>query len=107
MPVGGQLRVNVQRFTPDPEWVARHPNSDHGLFVRLEFFDTGIGMTQEVMRQAFDAGFTTRPHGNGLGLHNVKRVVDTLGGVIEIESAPGRGTQFAITLPAKPAARVQ
>ena len=103
MPVGGQLHVNVLRFTPDATWVARHSRADHGLFVRIEFADTGIGMSPEVLRQAFDAGFTTRPHGNGLGLHNVKRVVDSLGGVIEIDSTPGQGSQFAITLPGKPA----
>lgn len=100
MPGGGVLHVSVQPFTPDPEWLERHGKSGEHSFVRLGISDTGVGMEPEVLRQAFEPGFSTRPDGSGLGLHNVKRLLDELGGVIDIESARGQGTRVAITLPA-------
>ena len=70
--------------------------------VRLSFSDNGRGMSAEVVAQAFEPFFTTRlgSGGTGLGLHLVRKLVhDTLGGHLDMTSAPGQGTCFDITLP--------
>lgn len=68
--------------------------------------DDGAGMSPEAAARARDPFFTTRATGTGLGLAIVDRVVDAHRGVLEIESAPGRGTAVRVSLPRRgPAAR--
>jgi signal transduction histidine kinase len=70
--------------------------------VEISVADDGIGMAPEVLRQAFDPFFTTRRSdgGTGLGLHIVYNLVtQQLGGKLSLDSTPGRGTTFRITLP--------
>jgi signal transduction histidine kinase len=74
--------------------------------VILTVRDTGIGIPQDKLERIFDAFYqidagTTRAHGGaGLGLSIVKQLVDGHGGRIEVTSAIGEGTTFAVTLPA-------
>ena len=66
---------------------------------RLEVRDTGVGMRANVLStifQAFERNDETRENGLGLGLFIVKRAADLLGHRIEVRSAPGRGSSFAI-----------
>jgi PAS domain S-box-containing protein len=70
--------------------------------VEIVLSDDGSGMAPEIKRQAFDPFFTTRRGrgSTGLGLHIVHNIVtDRLGGEIDLESEPGRGTMFRIVLP--------
>jgi signal transduction histidine kinase len=70
--------------------------------VEIVFADDGQGMTEEVVKRAFDPFFTTRrgAGGTGLGLHIVYTLVTRrLGGKISLSSLPGLGTTFHITLP--------
>jgi signal transduction histidine kinase len=70
--------------------------------VEITFADDGAGMTEEIQRRVFDPFFTTRrgQGGTGLGLHIVYNLVTSqLGGRIILQSTPGRGTTFRITLP--------
>jgi signal transduction histidine kinase len=85
MPTGGRLTVRV---APRPAGV------------QIEVEDTGVGMDDVTRRQLFRPFFTTRHGGTGLGLALVKRVVDDHRGAIEVESRPGRGSRFTLTLPA-------
>ena len=61
--------------------------------------DRGPGMPHETREKAFDAFFTTKHRGTGLGLPIAKRVVDAHGGTIRIELPPGGGTTISVDLP--------
>ncbi len=87
MEAGGQL---VVRTRPS------------GLGVVLELIDTGPGMDAETLSKVFQAFYTTKQGGSGLGLPTARKIVEAHGGTIDIESAPGRGTKVTIWLPAPP-----
>ncbi len=67
----------------------------------IEVTDNGCGMDERVVRQIFDPFFTTKgpKEGTGLGLYICHELVAGLGGRIEVESAPGRGSIFRVLLP--------
>jgi signal transduction histidine kinase len=69
--------------------------------VRIAFEDSGTGIPPENIDKIFDPGFTTKNvgDGTGLGLSISKKIVDAHHGAIEVESGPGKGTTFTITLP--------
>lgn len=79
---------------------------------RLTFIceDDGVGMSEEFQKHMFDAfaqeaaGRANTIEGVGLGLTVVKRIVDEHGGTIRVDSAPGEGTRFEISLPVTPCA---
>jgi PAS domain S-box-containing protein len=77
-------------------------------WVFLDVLDTGHGMDEETRRRAFEPFFTTKGEGEGtgLGLATVYGIISQVGGTVDLETAPGRGTQFRIWLPAceRPAA---
>lgn len=69
--------------------------------IALEVIDTGEGMDQKTVSRMFQAFFSTRSGGSGLGLPTVRRIIEAHGGAIACESEPGRGTRFTILLPAE------
>jgi signal transduction histidine kinase len=82
--------------------IAIKANSADGNDIEISVADDGIGMTPDVQRQAFDPFFTTRRSdgGTGLGLHIVYNLItQQLGGKLSLDSSPGHGTTFRITLP--------
>lgn len=92
---GGSIVLDVRRApggdTADP------PTRDAIL---LSVTDTGAGMTEATRARAFEPYFTTKgDNGTGLGLSTVFGIVSQTGGGIQLDSAPGRGTRVAITLP--------
>lgn len=70
--------------------------------------DTGCGMPPEIVEKIFDPFFSTKKEGKGtgLGLSIAYATVKSLGGMLEVESRPGRGSRFDIYLPASGAATV-
>jgi PAS domain S-box-containing protein len=68
--------------------------------VRVSVSDNGPGMTEEVKRRCLEPFFTTKPRGmsTGLGLSLIHSLVTDADGTIDIDSEPGRGTTFTITL---------
>jgi two-component system, NtrC family, sensor histidine kinase HydH len=69
--------------------------------IRLDVIDTGAGMSGDDLKKVFKPFYTTRPSGTGLGLPTARRIVERHGGRMEVQSEPGRGTQFTIWLPAQ------
>jgi signal transduction histidine kinase len=71
---------------------------------RIEISDSGKGIPPELRGRLFDPFFTTKPvgQGTGLGLSTCQGVVHSLGGTIEVDSMPGQGATFIVTLPAAP-----
>ena len=85
MPGGGRLRI------------AGRAVRDRLVEVVVE--DTGAGIAPEHLDQIFNLYFTTRAGGSGIGLSMVYRTVQLHDGEIEVQSSPGKGTAFRLTLP--------
>lgn len=67
--------------------------------VVLEIIDTGPGIAPAALGRIFEAFYSTKSAGSGLGLPTVRKIVQAHGGTIHCDSAPGKGTRFTITLP--------
>jgi len=67
--------------------------------IAIEVTDTGSGIPAEKLPEVFDAYFSTKKGGTGLGLPTVKRIVEEHGGEVTVESEPGKGSSFRIALP--------
>ncbi|MBI3832581.1 MAG: PAS domain S-box protein [Planctomycetes bacterium] len=82
-------------------WVRAMKSVDIPGMLEIVVKDEGAGMPLDVQERAFEAFFTTKPigKGSGLGLALVKKVVDQHGGIVELASAQGQGTQVKILLP--------
>ncbi|MCC7539654.1 MAG: PAS domain-containing protein [Deltaproteobacteria bacterium] len=87
MPEGGTLEIHGRAATSGIELLVR---------------DTGVGMTPEVRQRAIQPLFTTKEHGKGtgLGLSVAHDVLRSLGGTLDLESEPGKGTTVRMSFPA-------
>jgi len=72
-----------------------------GNWIRVTVTDQGVGMTEQEVRQACEPFYTTKPpgEGTGMGLAVSYRIIERLGGQINIESSPERGTVATLSLP--------
>ena len=70
--------------------------------VAFSFSDNGTGISKETIEKLWTPLFTTKAKGMGFGLPICKRIIETHGGAISIESAPRKGTTFTITIPIEP-----
>ncbi len=70
-----------------------------GRAVLIKVSDNGPGMTEEIKARALEPFETTKPDGTGLGLFIAVRIIEGHGGKLELDSMPGKGTTFMITLP--------
>ena len=80
------------------EWESSEPRE--GPQVLLDVRDTGCGMDEATRARIFDPFFTTKFTGRGLGLAAVSGIVRGHKGALRVESAPGKGSSFAILFPA-------
>lgn len=90
----------VQAMEPGGQLVVR--TRPAGLGVLLELIDTGPGMDAETLGKVFQAFYTTKQGGSGLGLPTSRKIIEAHGGSIDVESAPGRGKKVTIWLPSPP-----
>lgn len=84
MPAGGQLTVRT-RLTRSG--------------VALDLIDSGRGMDQETAMHMFEAFYSTKDRGSGLGLPMARKGIEAHGGFIDVQSEVGRGTQFTLEFP--------
>jgi CheY-like chemotaxis protein len=100
MPEGGRVRIQTRRVHLTEEFCALHPSALPGDHIRLTVEDDGIGMDESTLGQIFEPFFTTKEvgQGTGLGLATVYGIVQQHNGIIDVSSAVGRGTTFAIYL---------
>ena len=75
------------------------PGSSQPPHLLLSLIDTGIGAFPEVQQQIFKPFFSLRSGGSGLGLPTLKKIVEAHNGTIAVQSEPGKGTKFTISLP--------
>ena len=85
MPEGGELRLT-----------ATHPEEGR---VVLDIQDTGVGIETDELPKIFDLYYTTKSRGSGIGLSMVYRIIQLHAGDVKVDSMPGQGTRFTITLP--------
>jgi PAS domain S-box-containing protein len=99
----GHLVSNAVKFTPAGTIIVR-ARREGALYFEVE--DTGIGIPADKLQSIFTAfeqadGSSTRQHGGvGLGLSLASRLVRLMGGEVEVESVPGRGSVFRVRVPA-------
>lgn len=94
-PAGGEVRIGI----------TGQPGNESNTAVRFEVRDSGIGMDEAAQRRIFerfmqaDASTTRKFGGTGLGLAISARIVEAMGGQLEVSSSPGQGSCFFFTLP--------
>jgi PAS domain S-box-containing protein len=72
--------------------------SDQGAYVRIQVVDMGSGIDKQHMENIFNPFFSTKKNGSGLGLAMTKKVIEEMGGRIEVTSTKGQGTTVALLL---------
>ena len=102
MPDGGTIRLRTENRVVGPAGHAPEPGQAEGRYVAIVVEDDGTGIPADVLPHIFEPFFTTKPvgRGTGLGLATVYGIVEQSGGVVSVDSAPGRGSRFTVLLPA-------
>jgi PAS domain S-box-containing protein len=99
---GGVLEVALSEVEPNASLRALNPDIHPGNYLQLTVKDSGPGMSPEIVERIFDPYFTTKEigEGTGLGLSVVHGIVTSCGGIITVQSEPGKGSAFNVLLPA-------
>lgn len=97
-PEGGNINFDIEEFADEKD----------NLFYRFTVADTGKGMTPEFLERIFDpysrseSAIASETQGTGLGMAITQRIVKMMGGTIEVESEPGKGSCFVVEIPFRP-----
>ncbi len=96
----------AQSIDKENSWiklVARAQRRENMEELHIEVVDNGCGIDSKILDRIFEPFFTTKPvgHGTGLGLTICRTLAEYLGGKIEVESKPGKGSTFRLVLPVK------
>lgn len=90
---GGNLRISTHVIN------RKNGKADENSFVRIEFADTGTGMSKDVLKEAFEFYYTTKPTGTGLGLAIAKQIIEGHNGKISLKSQEAAGAVVTVELP--------
>jgi PAS domain S-box-containing protein len=93
------IMLNACQAMPKGGVVSISTEMEDWEFVRVGIADTGVGIPPENLRKIYQLYYTTKPHGSGIGLSLVYRVVHLHNGSIETSSEVGRGTTMIVRLP--------
>jgi signal transduction histidine kinase len=92
------LLTNAREATPHGGSITVSVRSSDGV-VEISIADTGRGIPPQDLPRVMEPFFTTKPHGNGLGLSICRSILWEIGGTLSIQSEPGRGTRVDIVVP--------
>jgi signal transduction histidine kinase len=99
MPDGGHLRIESSRLILADDFFVDGEQPLRGEYLCLSVLDSGAGMDEATLQRLFEPFFTTKETGTGLGLLSCKRIIASHGGVMRVDSAPGKGTRFCLYIP--------
>jgi signal transduction histidine kinase len=101
LPSGGAVWVRVEPVQVSAGGSLARRGVPLGRYARIAVADAGVGMDEATLRQASEPFFTTKPEGlgTGLGLATVRGMIEAAGGLLLLDSAPGRGTVVTMILP--------
>ena len=92
------LMINATQAMPDGGEVILSCSAN-GPQARIDVIDTGPGIDPDAAKQIFQAYYSTKRTGTGLGLPMAKRIIEAHDGELTVESEPGKGSDFVIKLP--------
>jgi signal transduction histidine kinase len=95
------LLQNAREALGDKGEIAIGAVLQRGHAIEISIEDSGPGIPADKLEQIFEAYFTTKEKGSGIGLAIVKHNVELYGGTVRVDSALGKGTRFTISFPAK------
>ena len=95
------LVLNAQQAMPNGGELVLRTRSG-GNEIAIDLIDTGCGINTETLEHLFDAFFSTKKGGSGLGLATVQKIIEAHNGRIAVQSELNYGTQFTIILPSLP-----
>jgi signal transduction histidine kinase len=98
------LLINAREAMPSGGTLIVTTRSGGEHHVEIEVGDTGCGIPASSLHRIFEPFFTTKEYGTGLGLTNVKRLIQDNGGTIDVYSEDGKGTRFVLRFPTAEAA---
>lgn len=91
MPDGGSLQVTIKEFPA-------HKSPQPGLSILVELEDSGKGIPAKYMEDIFKPFFTTNQSGTGIGIPETRKIIDSMGGIFQIQSEEGAGTTVLLWL---------
>jgi len=99
---GGRLVYSAENTMLDEAMTKATPGTKPGPHVLITVTDTGTGIPPEMLSHIFDPFFTTKPagKGTGLGLSTVMGIIKGHGGLLQVQSEVGQGTEFRLYIPA-------
>ncbi len=97
MPQGGIIALVAENAPMDSDASQGLPP---GNYVALRVRDRGVGIPPEKQKRIFEALYTTKTNGTGLGLATCAQIVSTHQGLIDVHSVPNHGSEFSVYLPA-------
>ncbi len=103
MPQGGDIAIRLRKMKGNSkaDFLRDAPPAQRE-YVEISLKDSGVGIEKDALKKIFIPFYTTKSdwEGTGLGLSVVDRVINDHGGIINVESEPGKGATFIIRLPA-------
>lgn len=92
------LIINAKQAMPDGGQLVVRTAAERDMVI-VYLIDTGVGMDDRTASRMFEAFYSTKPSGSGLGLPTTQKIIAAHGGRIGVQSEVGHGTQFTIELP--------
>ena len=101
------IAINALQATPPGGSIVISTTVYQKALCEIRFSDTGPGIDAATLERIFEPFFTTKPDGTGLGLAITRKIIESHGGALLVESEPGRGTTVTVRLPMQDAANTE